>query len=126
MKSVLAIAGLMIALGGGYFVYQTYLSRSPMAQVPPQEQIDVIDIRANLISIGQAEKMYVYTHGSYGTLDQLRADGSPSLGTDVRGYVFSVSPNGAQSFTATATQTSPNRSGWPTLVIDETMQVRQQ
>ena len=125
MKAGLGVVGLLIALGVGYFLYTKSLTSAGVTQAPPQEQIDVIGIKTQLMNIGQAERMYVAAHGTYGTLEQLLADGPPGLGAEQRGYVFTVTPNGAQSFTATATPTDPNKVGWPTLVIDGTMTVTQ-
>jgi hypothetical protein len=127
MRGITGIVGLLIALGAGYFVYHSYLTKSGGAGAMdhPQEQIDVIDIRANLLTIGQAERQYVTAHGSYGTIEQLQQEGPPSIGTDNRGYVFDAAPDGARSFTVTATPTDPNKTGWPTLVITEMMQVTQ-
>ena len=125
MKSMATLVGLLLALGGGYFAYHTYFTRAGFDRTPPQEQIDVVGIRAQLLSIGQAERQYVVAHGSYGTLEQLQQDGPPSIGAPQRGYVFSVETSGSQSFTATATPEDTNKAGWPTLVIDNSLQVSQ-
>jgi hypothetical protein len=122
MKGLL-IVGLLVALGVGYFVYVKSLRSAGVADAPPQQTIDTIDIKTNLMNIGQAERTYLVSHGTYGTLDQLQQDGPTALPAENRGYVFSVTPNGAQSFTAVATPTDPNRPGWPTLTIDERMVV---
>ena len=123
MRSI-GLIGAVIALGTGYFVYNAQLTRSGSAvTASPKEQIDVMSIRTALLEIGQAERQYVNAHGAYGTLDQLRADGPPELGTDRRGYVFVVEPIGAQSFKAIGKPSDPGNSDWPTLTIDETMQV---
>ena len=125
MRGIAGIAGLLIVLGAGYFVYHSYLTRPDQAGATehPQEQIDVIDIKTNLLTIGQAERTYLNAHGSYGTIEQLQQDGPATIGTDNRGYAFSAAPNGATSFTVTATPTDPHKAGWPTLVITEAMQV---
>jgi hypothetical protein len=120
-----SILGLLVALGGGYFVYHAYFTRAGFDRTPPQEQIDVIGIKSQLLVIGQAEKQYVVAHSAYGTLEQLQQDGPPSIGTPQRGYTFAVSPDGSRSFTATATPDDANRAGWPTLVLDASMQVSQ-
>ena len=123
MRSI-GLIGAIIALGAGYFVYNAQLTQSGSAMTAsPREQIDVMSIRTALLEIGQAERQYVNAHGAYGTLDQLRADGPPELGTDRRGYVFAVEPNGAQSFKAVGRPADPGKSDWPTLTIDETMQI---
>jgi hypothetical protein len=122
MKGML-IVGLLVALGVGYFLYTKSLTSAGVADAPPQQTIDTIDIKTNLMNIGQAERTYLVSHGVYGTLEQLQQDGPPALPAENRGYVFSVTPNGAQSFTAVAAPTDPNRPGWPTLTIDERMVV---
>jgi hypothetical protein len=125
MRGMATIVGLLAALGGGYFVYHTSFTRAGFDTTPPQEQIDVVGIRSQLLSIGQAERQYVAAHGAYGTLDDLQRDGPPSIGAPQRGYTFSVTPNGSQSFTATATPEDAGKAGWPTLMIDASMQVSQ-
>lgn len=123
MKGMFTIVGLLVALGIGYFLYTKSLTRAGVTDAPPQQTIDTIDIKTNLMNIAQAERTYLVSHGAYGTLEQLQQDGPPALPTDNRGYVFSVTPNGAQSFAAVATPTDPNKPGWPTLTIDEKMVV---
>jgi hypothetical protein len=123
MRSMATLVGLLIALGGGYFVYHTYFTRASFDRTPPQEQIDIVGIRSQLLVIGQAEKQYVVAHGAYGTLEQLQQDGPASIGAPQRGYTFSVSPNGSQSFTAAATPEDASKAGWPRLALDESMQV---
>jgi hypothetical protein len=125
MKSVLTIGGLLVALGVGYFVYMKSLTSAGVTEAPPQQTIDLTDIRANLMTIGQAERVYVVSHGAYGTIEQLNQDGPPMLPSENRGYVFNAAPNGSQSFKVTATQTDSSKPGWPSLEIDETMTVHE-
>jgi hypothetical protein len=122
---VFAIGGLVIALGVGYFVYARSLTSAGGTQVPPLQQIDVVDIRANLLTIGQAERMYLSAHGTYGTLEELNQDGPPAILTENRGYIFNAVVDGARSFKVIATPADPNKADWPTLGIDETMTVTQ-
>jgi hypothetical protein len=125
MRSMASVVGLLVALGGGLFVYRTYFTRAGFDKTPPQEQIDVIGVRSQLLEIGQAERQYVVAHGAYGTLEQLQQDGPPGIGAPQRGYMFSVTADGSRAFTATGTPTDASRAGWPTLVLDATMQVSQ-
>ena len=118
-----ACLGVVLALGAALYVYNAQLTRGAGPAASPQEQIDVTGIRMALLEIAQAERTYVAAHGAYGTLDQLRAEGAPALGTNRRGYAFELELNGAESFKATATPTDPNRRGWPTLSVDPSMQV---
>ena len=122
---VFAIGGLTIALGVGYFVYARNLTSAGGTQVPPLQQIDVVDIRANLLTIGQAQRTHLAAHGTYGTLEQLNQDGPPAIPTENRGYVFNAVVDGSRSFKVIATPGDPNKASWPTLAIDETMTVTQ-
>lgn len=117
------LLGVVLALGAALYVYNAQLTRGGASAVSPQEQIDVTGIQMALREIAQAERIYAAAHGTYGTLEQLRADGAPGLGTDRRGYTFQLEVNGSQAFTATATPTDSNKKGWPTLSIDASMQI---
>ncbi len=123
MRSVATIAGLVVALGGGYFVYQTQMTQRDLVDPSPQQQIDVVDIRSHLLAIGHAEQQYLVTHGTYATLEQIQQEGLSTLGAERRGYVFRVAVDGSRRFTVTATPSDANNADWPTLVIDETMQI---
>lgn len=124
MKATAGFLGIVLALGTAFYLYNAQLSRSGGSTgASPQEQIDVTGIRMALLEIGQAQRTYVAAHGTYGTLEQLRAEGAPALGTDRRGYAFQMELNGSQGFTATAAPTDPSKPGWPTLSIDASMQI---
>ena len=123
MRSGAMILGLLVVLGVGYVVYQKSMTQGPVGQAPPQQQIDVVGIRSELLAIGQAERQYLVTHSAYGTLDQLQDDRLLTSGANERGYVFSVAVDGSRGFTATATPSDPSKAGWPTLAINETMQI---
>jgi hypothetical protein len=90
---------------------------------PPQLQIDVVGIRSELLVIGKAEGQYLVAHSTYGTLDQLKEDNLLTGGADRRGYSFSVQVNGSDGFSVTATPLDPDKKNWPTLILDQTMQV---
>jgi hypothetical protein len=73
--------------------------------------------------IGQAERQYLVTHATYATLEQLQQENLLTGGADRRGYIFSVAIDGSRGFTITATPSDSDRAGWPTLAIDQTMQI---
>jgi hypothetical protein len=108
----LTILGLVVTLG---------CRQAP----PPQQQIDVVGIRSELLEIGRAEGRYLVAHSTYGTVEQLQQDELLTSPPDRRGYVFNVVVDGNQGFTVTATPSDPNKTGWPTLAMDQTMQVTQ-
>ena len=119
---VFGLVSVLVVLGVGYFVIQRSVG-SGADQASPQEQIDVVSIRRQLLTIGQAERQYLATHGTYATLEQLEQDDLLPGGTEVRGYVFSAAVGGAKGFTITATPVDAEKADWPVLEIDESMQV---
>lgn len=125
MKATAGFVGIVFAAAAALYLYNAQLTRTASSSGPssPHEQIDVTGIRMALTEIAQAERIYVAAHGTYGTLEQLRAEGAPALGTDRRGYTFQLDTNGSQGFTATARPADGNTSGWPTLSIDASMQI---
>ncbi|HKM52221.1 MAG TPA: hypothetical protein VJY33_02360, partial [Isosphaeraceae bacterium] len=65
--------------------------------------------------------------GSYASLDQLQQDGAISFsGASRRGYNYTAEVNDGQHFKITAAPSDPANQGWPTLSIDEKMEVTQQ
>lgn len=119
----IGLIGCLIALTAGYFVYYAQFTRLPAGGASPQQTIDLTAVRRTLLEIGRAQRIYANAHGTYGTLDQLRAEGAAQLGADQRGYVFTVSVNGAQGFRATATPSGASVPGSPSLAIDERMEI---
>jgi hypothetical protein len=92
---------------------------------PAQGQIDTVGIRSELLNIGKAEGQYLVTHSRYATLEQLQQDSLLTGGPDRRGYTFSVDVNGSEGYLVTATPSDTGKKDWPTLVMDQTMQVTQ-
>ena len=90
---------------------------------PPAEQIDVVGIRAELMQIARAEQRYLIMHSKYGTLEELQAEQLLVDAPDRRGYTFAVSINGTEGFTVTAAPADPAKTSWPTLSVDQTLQV---
>jgi hypothetical protein len=95
----------------------------PASAPPPQQQIDTVGIRSELLAIAQAEGQYLVAHSRYGTFDELRQESLLTAGADRRGYTFAVAVDGSQGFTVTATPTDPDKKDWPTLVMDQTRQI---
>jgi hypothetical protein len=90
---------------------------------PPQQVIDTVAIKAELLAIGKAEGQYLVTHSMYGTLEQLRQDTLLTGGAERRGYAFSVEVNGSEGYKVTATPSDPEKKNWPTLVMDQGQQI---
>jgi len=127
MKAAGGILGLVIVLAVVWFVVKSQLTSGPTGGTPPKEVIDVVGVKNDLIAIGQAERLYLASHGSYASVDQLQQEGSLSFsGTNRRGYNYTADVDDGQHFKITATPADPAKQGWPTLAIDENMQVTQQ
>ena len=116
------LVGLLIVLGCGFYIYQRSATSS-LGDTSPEEQVDTIAIRQRLITIAQAEKQYMATHGKYATLEQLSDESLLPGGTEQRGYTFTAVVNGGTGFTITATPTDDDKEGWPTVEITESMKV---
>ena len=86
MRAFGTVVGLVLALGGGYFVLQRSVETGPKPS-PPQEQIDLVGIRQQLLAVGQAERQYLVAHGTYGTLEQLAREELLPGGTEQRGWL---------------------------------------
>jgi hypothetical protein len=63
------------------------------------------------------------TRGAYATLEQLESEGLLVGGTERRGYRFTAQIDGTIGFTITAEPIDPYKADWPTLTIDETMEI---
>ena len=127
MKAVGSVLGLIIVAAIVWFVLKTQFAHSPAGGGPPKQVIDVVGVKTDLAVIGKAERLYLAVHGSYGSLEQLEQDGAIAFsGTDRRGYNYTGEVNDGQHFKITAAPSAPDKQGWPTLWIDETMDEAQQ
>ena len=118
---ILGILGVVIVLCAGFLVYQRSIE-SVSEGGSPEEQIDTTAIRQRLLTMAQTERQYQASNGQYATLEQLADDNLLPGGTEQRGYTFTASVS-ASGFTITATPTAADKADWPTLEIDERMQV---
>jgi hypothetical protein len=116
----------VIALAIGYYIVKSEYVQGPTGGAPPKEIIDVVGVKNDLLAIGQAERVYLASHGSYASLDQLQQDGAITFsGTNRRGYNYVADVDDGQHFRITATPSDPAKQGWPTLTVDDTMQISQ-
>lgn len=131
MKQVGGLIGLIVALAIGYMIFKAQYGGpggiGGTGVAPPKQTIDVVGVKNDLLAIAQAERIYLANHGSYATLDELQQEGSITFsGTNRRGYNYVAEIDDGQHFKITATPSDPAKAGWPTLAIDEMMQVVQQ
>jgi len=127
MKAAASVLGLVIVLAIVWLLMKSQFTQGPAGGAPPKQVIDVVGVKADLLAIGQAERLYLASHGSYASLDQLQQDGALSFsGTDRRGYNYTAEVSDGQHFKITAAPSGSGKEGWPTLSIDENMEVAQQ
>jgi hypothetical protein len=124
MRAALGFVSLLIALGMGYYIYSTQI-QGVTNNKPLKQQTDLLSVRRDLLSLGQAERLYMAANGSYATIDQLQhfkmMNAFPD-GTGL-GYEYSAEVDGATHFYITATPLDSSRVDLPTLSIDETMRI---
>lgn len=127
MKAAGSIVGLVIVVAIIWFVMKAqFSSQGPTGGQPPMETIDVVGVKSDLLAIAQAERIYMASHGSYASIAELQQEGSLAFsGTGRRGYNYTADVDDGQHFKVTATPENPAKASWPTLSIDETMQVTQ-
>ena len=127
MKAVGSLLALVIVMAIIWFAVKSEFTQGPTGAQPPKEVIDVVGVKSDLLAIAQAERIYLASHGTYVSVDELQQDGSITFsGANRRGYNYTAEVDGGQHFKITATPTDPAKAEWPTLFIDESMQVTQQ
>ena len=98
------------------------------AGTAPTQTISLTGVRADLLQIAQAERMYMAQNGHCATLDELTSSNSLGMARSERdGYSYSIECSGGD-FSVTARHAaaaagSPIR--YPTLAIDQAMEVRE-
>lgn len=122
---------LLIALGVVFavvFFYSKKMAPGGSAH-SPAESISTTAIKADLLSVAQAERLYFAQNGRYASLTELISSGALSLPRTGRdGYTYSLEITDA-GFRVTA-RYGPADGGSstlrrPALVIDQSMQIRE-
>lgn len=123
MRASVGILGLILTMAVIYYLYYSQFSRSE-GQGPPMQQVDLVGLRAELLSLAQAQRYYLAANGRYATLDELPGSGDVTVSHAARrGYTYDASIEDARHFRITARPVDSSRSDAPTLSIDETMQI---
>lgn len=125
MRATFGIVGLLAALAVGYYVYTAQIHPTRQGNTTPIRQISLTAVRADLLSLAQAERLYMAANGSYAGLDELRSSGNlgatPANGR--RGYDYTIEFNGGSHFRISARPSDASQTDLPTMAIDETMQI---
>jgi hypothetical protein len=124
MRATFGFIGILMVLGIGYFIYSSQIQSGPNDEQLPQ-QTNLIAVRQDLLSLGQSERLYMATNGTYASLEQLRSSGiAGNLPNGSRwGYEYTIEVSGAGHFLITARPVDSGRD-LPVMSIDETMQVQ--
>lgn len=123
MRSLVA---LVIALAVAFGIYHFYLKRVQPAGpgTLPTQAISLTGVQNDLLAIAQAERAYFAQNGSYASLGELTASGALTITRTGRdGYTYSVETR-ADGFIAMARYSGPTGLRNPTLVVDQSMEVR--
>jgi len=124
------LAGLLVVALLVFGVYHFYMRQMPATDqgTAPTQAISLTGVRTDLMQIGQAERGFVAQNGRCASLDELISSNSITMTRSGRdGYSYSVECSGS-TYSVTATHSAaPAGSGirFPTLSLDETMQVRE-
>jgi hypothetical protein len=125
-----ALVAILVAAAVVFGVYEFYFKRMPTTDegTAPTQAISLTGVRSDLLQIAQAERGYIATNGHCASLDELISSNSLTISRPERdGYFYSVECSGGD-FTAIARHAAaPAGSSirYPTLAIDQTMQVRE-
>jgi hypothetical protein len=119
------MAGMLVVLVLSLLIYKIYFTAGTQALGPtaPTQAIDMIGVKQDLISIGEAERVYQTQHDTYGSLDDLVSSGAMAYKrSGRRGYTYDAETS-TDSFRVTARCTDPPMPGCMTFAIDQTMQI---
>jgi len=124
MRATLGLIALLAVLAVGYYIFRAQVA-PVVSGGSPVQQMDLVAVRSDLLSLAQCERFYLATNGRYGSMEQLRQAGNlnPFPGDNHPGYVYEVEINGVAHFRITARPVDSARGELPTLSIDETMRI---
>jgi len=125
-----SLVGLLVGAALLFVVYEFSLRRMPTTDngTAATQAISLTGVRADLLQIAQAERVYIATNGQCASLDELISSSSLSITrTERDGYSYTVECSGA-SFTATARHLpapagSPIR--YPNLTVNSSLEVHE-
>lgn len=127
MRSLVAI---LVACAVLFGVYHYHFKKMPVTDegTAPTQAISLTGVRADLLQIAQAERGYIAENGHCTSLEELTSSHALAMSRPERdGYSYSVECSGGDFRVAArhapAALGSPIR--YPTLVIDQSMEVHE-
>lgn len=124
MRAVLGFVGLLAVLAAGYYIFMAQVAPVESGG-PPLQQMNLVAVKTDLLSLARCEQIFLATNGSYGSIEQLRQAGNlnPFPGANHRGYLYEIEIDGGSHFRITAKPVDPTGTELPTLTIDERMKI---
>jgi hypothetical protein len=120
MRFVGILAVLVISL----LIYKYYFTGGGQTtnMAVATQTVDVIGVKNDLISIGQAERIYQAQHNAYGSMDDLVSSGAMAIKkTGREGYTYDADVS-ANSFRVVA-RCSSSQNGCTNFAIDQSMEI---
>lgn len=120
--------GLLLALlivGGIYYYYVRRMPTAAKGSAATQA-ISITAVESDLLMIAKTEREFIAQNERCASIHELVSSGSLSFSRLEReGYTYSVDCSGT-TFTVTARHAAPDGAGvrYPTLTVDQTLQVR--
>jgi hypothetical protein len=125
-----ALVAILVSCALLFGVYHYYFRKMPVSDegTAPTQAISLTGVRGDLLQIAQAEQGYIALNGHCAPLDELISSKSLTMSRPERdGYTYSSECSGGD-FSVTARH-APAPAGssirYPTLGIDQSMQVRE-
>jgi len=122
MKSLVGLLVVALIVSVAYKYYFSKLESEGTGT--PQQTIDVVGVKNDLLGIAQAERAHQAQNGSYTSLDQLIYSGELTMRRTSRdGYTYSVE-TGNQTFRAIAHCPTATYPGCSDFAVDQSMEVQ--
>ena len=126
MRGLGNILGLLVVALIALLVYKFYFSSSQSngtGAATPMQTIDVVGVKNDLLSIAQAERVYMAQHGAYASLDDLTSSGALTMTKSGRdGYTYEVQFSGTD-FHAIAHCPTSTQPGCKDYLVGPSMEV---
>jgi hypothetical protein len=126
VRSLGSLIGILVVAAVVGFIYKYYFSQNQQAAPisHPQQTIDVVGVKNDLLGMAQAERVYQTEHSSYGSLDDLVGGGALAMKRSGRdGYTYEATAS-VESFRIIAHCPSATVPGCTSFVIDQTMEIQ--
>jgi hypothetical protein len=128
MRGIGNILGLLVVALIALLVYKFYFSSSQSTgtgTATPMQTIDIVGVKNDLLSIGQAERVYMAQHGSYASLDELTSSGALTMAKTGRdGYTYEVQTT-SSDFKAIAHCPAATQPGCRDYIVNSSMEIQQ-